>query len=297
VTIDRLEQMPTLLTYNDVMTECGSSTRHILLGNGFSIGCDEVFRYPKLYDYAVKKGLSEKAQKLFAYLGTSNFEGVLRLLDDTKFVSEVYELVGCNSGKDIDADLALIKNILVEVIAENHLDFPSMVSDEKKNCCAGFLRDYKHIFTTNYDLLLYWMLMHDLNNVAFSDGFRDAEDDHDILIFAAKLADDRGVLFLHGALHLFVAGGEVRKHSWNKSGVPILDLVRNGVRNKQYPLFIAEGDGEKKKDQIVRNGYLSYAWSKLKKIEAPLIVYGHSLSSSDSHVTDAIAENTALPVV
>jgi hypothetical protein len=285
--------MPTQRSYNDIIAEFDSRTLHILLGNGFSIGCDKIFQYPKLYDYAVKRGLSVEAQQIFQHLGTSNFEGVLRLLDDANFVAQTYQLTGV-AKNPIKTDAGEIKRILVESIAQNHLPLPSDVPDSTKDCCALFLRPFTHIFTTNYDLLLYWMLMHDLSKTVFDDGFRDSEEDHDVLSFSSKLADKRGVLFLHGALHLYVQSGEVRKQSWNKSGHPILQLVTEGISREQYPLFIAEGDGEKKKDQIVRNAYLSYAWSKFKKIASPLIIYGHSLSQADSHLSEAIASNLDL---
>ena len=47
--------------------------KHILLGNGFSIGCDKRFAYPNLFDYACdyacKAGLSERAKGLFDPIG------------------------------------------------------------------------------------------------------------------------------------------------------------------------------------------------------------------------------------
>jgi hypothetical protein len=81
----------TLLTYSDVRQRIGSGRSHVLLGNGFSISCDPVFKYQSLYEYAVNAGLSDTAKKVFEKLGTNNFEGVMRLLDDAHWVSVIYD--------------------------------------------------------------------------------------------------------------------------------------------------------------------------------------------------------------
>lgn len=64
-----------LLTYEQVRRELKNKTAHLLLGNGFSIACDPVFSYRSLFEEAVKRGLSDRAQRLFERLGTNNFEG------------------------------------------------------------------------------------------------------------------------------------------------------------------------------------------------------------------------------
>ena len=47
----------------------------------------------------------------------------------------------------------------------------------------------------------------------------------------------------------------------------------------------------KKLEQIRGNAYLSYALGKLSRIESPLVIYGHALGRSDSHIADAIVGN------
>ena len=86
-----------IITYEEVRKRIGR-TSYLLLGNGFSIACDPVFRYESLYEAAVKEGLSKRAQQLFDRLGTNNFEGVMRLLDDAHWVAQTYELVEDSSG-------------------------------------------------------------------------------------------------------------------------------------------------------------------------------------------------------
>jgi hypothetical protein len=126
----------------------------------------------------------------------------------------------------------------------------------------------------------------------FADGFRPPEDEPDApyLIFSERLGDTPGIFYIHGALHYYLVSGELRKHSWIRSGGQRLtELIREGLDAGQYPLFVAEGDSEKKLAQIQRHGYLWYCLDKFSRIETPLIVYGHSLGPSDEHLVHAIA--------
>src|SRR5439155_21210102 len=120
----------------------------------------------------------------------------------------------------------------------------------------------------------------------FEDCFRADEDEPDLpyLVFSQRLGDKKGILFLHGALHLYLDGGELRKHSWIRTGQRLTELIQEGLEKGQYPLFVAEGSPEKKLDQIQGNGYLWYASEKLRNIESPLALFGHRLGSSDGHI-------------
>jgi hypothetical protein len=243
----------------------------------------------------VKAGLSKRAQRLFARLGTNNFEGIMRLLEDSHWVAAQYELIKEDTSPMLE-DLEIIKKTLIRAIAESHLEQPGDIDEDRKTCAARFLEPYKIVFTTNYDLLLYWVVMSLGDPPPFQDCFRADEDDPDAhyLVFAERLGDSRGILFLHGALHFYLSGGELRKHSWIRSGRRLTELVRDGLNRGQYPLFIAEGSPEKKLEQIQGNGYLWYALEKLRTIQSPLVIFGHSLGESDQHILNAIARNRKL---
>ena len=144
-----------LLTYQQVQAKL-PNTKHLLLGNGFSIACDKIFNYPNLFDYAKKNGLTTHVQQVFDYLGTNNFEGVLRLLEDSLWVMKHYGLVSQKGEKSsIKIDLKSVKKALVSALIETHLENPNKISKTRKDNCVEFLKPYEHIFTTNYDLLLY----------------------------------------------------------------------------------------------------------------------------------------------
>lgn len=59
-------EMPelTVVTYRGVRDQIGSTRCHMLLGNGFSIACNPIFRYERLYDNAVAALVSVHSEYL-----------------------------------------------------------------------------------------------------------------------------------------------------------------------------------------------------------------------------------------
>lgn len=279
-------------SFADLLPRLVQGRSHLLLGNGFSISCNPLFSYGSLYDAAVAAGLSERARQVFARLGTNNFEGAMRLLDDSDWVARTYGLVG-NERSPMLEDLDVIKRTLVEAIANSHLRHTGEVEDNRKERAAAFLNHFHNVFTTNYDLLAYWVNMYASDPPPFEDGFRADPDDPTSasVVFSEHLGNKRGLFFIHGALHLFADASGVRKHSWTRSGRPLTELVREGLDRARYPLFVAEGSADRKVEQIHRNSYLSYCLGKFGRIQKRLVVFGHSLGASDQHIADAIAAN------
>ena len=54
-----------------------------------------------------------------------------------------------------------LREVLVQAIAQNHPEFPAAIADDQYRGCRVFLANFANIYTLNYDLLLYWALMHD----------------------------------------------------------------------------------------------------------------------------------------
>lgn len=286
---------PELLTYAVVRERLGTGRAHLLLGNGFSVACDPIFTYPSLYDAAVAAGLSARAQTIFAYLGSNNFEGVMRLLDEAHFVATTYGLVEGARSAMLD-DLDTVKQALIQAVAQSHPAHTGAIPDDKKRAAASFIRPYHNVFTTNYDLLLYWVNVAAGDPPPYGDGFRPDPDDPDApsLVFTEHLGGGKGILMLHGGLHLFSDKGALRKHSWRRSGKRLTESILQALALGGFPLFVAEGVPDKKMEQIRKNAYLSYALGKFGRIENPLVVFGHSLGASDSHINDTIAANEKL---
>jgi len=284
-----------ILDYAEVRQHIGDRRSFLLLGNGFSIACDPVFRYSSLYEASVAAGLSHKAQSVFEKIGTNNFEGVMKLLEDSHWVGKTYNLIEGDSSQMLD-DLEVIKQTLVAAVASSHLEQPGDIAESRKQAAVRFFSPYHIVFTTNYDLLPYWVIMAAGEPPPFEDCFRADQDEPDApyLVFSQRLRDNRGLLYLHGALHLYLGEGELRKHSWMRTGRRLTDLIREGLGQGQYPLFVAEGTPDKKLQQIQGNGYLWYCLEKLRSIQSPLVTFGHSLGFSDDHILSAIATNQQL---
>lgn len=283
-----MKLLPELLSYDQVQRAI-KGTRHLLLGNGFSIACDGIYSYPNLYERA-RPGMSERVMQVFEYLGTNNFEGVMRLLHDGSWLAIRY---GADApSNEMREDLEQVKKSLVDAIAHTHLQRPNEVGDDRLSRCVQFLDPYQNVFTVCYDLLLYWVAMHGLDKLKAQDGFRDDPEDRDATycVFREHVGGDKGIFFIHGALHIYVAEGQVRKHTWTKSNIPLIDGIQAAMNEGQFPLFVAEGDYRKKRDQILHNGYLDYCFGKLSRIKSPLVTFGFSFGDTDAHISKTIVE-------
>ncbi len=288
-----------LMTFAHVRIDLGTRRAHLVLGNGFSIACDPLFSYGSLFDYASDNGLSDRVKDVFTHLGTNNFEGVMRLLEHGGWLTEHYAgAAGAGMQAAMAEDLASVKATLVSALTRTHFARPYDVNDARLTTCRRFLEPFFNIFTLNYDLLLYWVCMSDPNLMRRDCfGASDDEPDAEYVVFNEHLGGGQGILFLHGALHLYVAGGEVRKHTWSRTGVPLIELIHTALDAGNYPLFVAEGMAQKKKEQIEASSYLSYCLGKLGRIQGPLVVYGWAMGESDQHVLDVIAYNDKLPTL
>ncbi len=287
----QVESASNLLSYEEVRERCRSSRLALLLGNGFSIACNEVFTYTSLFEAAVRAGLSSRAQEIFERLGTNNFEGVMRLLELSHWVACKYGLVQSRHSEML-ADLEAIKRALIEAIGGSHLAHPGEIWVERKERAVDFLRPYNDVFTTNYDLLLYWITMNG-NPPLFDDGFRNDPDDHCRLVFSFY-SGNRKMFYLHGALHLYLEEGRLCKHRSGTDGLCLTDLIRQSLNHGQYPLFVAEASAVNKLRQINASTYLSQCLTSFRSLTGNLVILGHSLGETDGHILDAIVRNRRL---
>src|SRR3989344_89405 len=140
--------MSTLLTYDQALQEAGENPV-LLLGNGFCMAYDkERFSFTSLLDSAVKDKIIKKDShiyQLFRRLDTADFESVMKLLDQSRQVVEVYE--GEKSLKEeLASDGANLKDYLVRIITNNHPAHMHEMPKEKKKACLQWLQPYKTIY-------------------------------------------------------------------------------------------------------------------------------------------------------
>jgi len=257
----------------------------LLIGNGASIAVWDKFRYASIYEMAksdeINDPLSEADIHLFETLRTTNFEQILSSLSTTKII---------NNALGIDTQIVenrynSIKTGLIQAVKAVHVPWRiapiTILSSIREE-----LLNYKYVYSTNYDLLIYWAIMHG-NGKGFKDFFWDEPFD----IGNTKVWDKvTCVLYLHGGLHLYhLPSGQALKRRAN-SGLNLLDLFGQNYYLDAVPLFISEGTSEEKLNSIYRSDYLSFAFSQFSEHEGPLVIFRHSLSENDKHIVSTIAK-------
>ncbi len=267
------------------------SRRHLLLGNGFSIACrPDIFRYEKLFEQADFSNLSESAQKAFDALNTTDFERVIKALRDAAELSALYALPEKNI-QQMKADADALKELLVQTIANSHPAIPGDINDSEYAACQQFLSNFHNTYTFNYDLLLYWTHMHRESEaeIQSDDGFRTSQWDiddgieSDYVVWESSKSHEQNMWFLHGALHVFDSGTEIQKYTWNRTGVRLIEQIRDALSRDLFPLFVAEGSSEEKLERIRHSDYLAKAYRSFQEIQHCLFIYGHSLAANDEH--------------
>lgn len=264
--------------------------RHLLLGNGFSIACrPDIFLYGKLFDQADFSSLSDSARDAFRALGTTDFERVIHTLNDAAKLAETYD-VSPSTAASMRQDAENLKELLVQTIAKSHPERPSDIAENEYAACRAFLKKFDTAYTLNYDLLIYWAYMHteDGRGAISDDGFRTSQDDIEEGIDSNYVVWEPGhhrqtLWFLHGALHIFDSGVEVQKYTWNRTGVRLIEQIRDALSRGLFPLFVAEGTSEEKVERIRHSDYLAKAYRSLQSLQYCLFIHGHSLAENDEH--------------
>jgi hypothetical protein len=154
------------------------------------------------------------------------------------------------------------------------------------------LAHFNKIYTLNYDLLLYWTLMHDElePEVPCDDGFRTPEEGAQEYVTWEPGRYKQNIYFLHGALHVFDAKVEVQKYTWVNTGIRLIEQIRNALDEGKYPIFVAEGESPQKFERIRHSDFLSKAYRSFQEISGALFVYGHSMADNDDHIIRLIGK-------
>jgi hypothetical protein len=249
----------------------------LLLGNGASLALWDRFGYHSLYENAP---LEPADIAVFTASGTTNFELVL---DALRLGEVACKAVGHNY-QDVRDRYLSVRNALFEAVRRVHIPWEA-VSEEIFRRIGREFRRYDRIFSTNYDLLAYWSIMH-ASSAHIRDYFWNAD-----LSFDPTNTQISGsastILYLHGGIHLYVdtrTGATIKRSRSSDNLLNFSDLSR---RNRR-PLFVSEGRSRDKMQSIRRSDYLSFGYRSLVDDDGPLVIFGHSLSDADEHITQAI---------
>lgn len=290
-----------LMSFEEVVTSLKKKNRtmSLLLGNGFSMAYDRgIFSYNALYTFLTSQE-DELLNKLFGAIKTKNFELVMQQLDTTIALLDAF-----GSDPELKGQIRLasqrLKNGLLKSVQELHPEHVYKIPDEKAVACANFLRLFLegdgHVYTTNYDLLLYWVLMRkDVANPV--DGFgrelenpvevnEGAEPEWSELLWGPNRGD-QNIHYLHGALHIFDGGAEVIKEQYDRDAY-LLQNISTRLDNGSYPIFVTAGSGDEKLEHIRHNRYLSHCYDKLCACDGSLVTFGFNFGPYDEHIIEAI---------
>ena len=286
-----------LLSFAEALadSETSSGPRHLLLGNGFSMAYDyDSFAYGKLVEEADFSRISVDAGELFRLLGTADFEKIIEALRLAALLVALYAPSDPVLATSLEADADALKHALAEVLARKHPDHVGSIPPDEYTRVREFLAHFERIFTVNYDLLLYWATMQDgPESVARNDGFAESEEQPGAEWVAwqplATWSSQR-VFYLHGALHLFDAGTELRKITWTRTGMALVDQIRGALEENIYPLVVTEGTSPEKYEKILHSAYLNHAIRSFSKIQVKLFVFGLSMAANDEHILRRIED-------
>ncbi len=273
---------------------------HLLLGNGFSVAYDpSIFSYNALHDFVIN--LKDKdLSAILDVIETRNFEVIMQYLDS---FSALIDAFGGNPAlkKRVDAASAKLKTSLLDAVKTLHPEHVFKVPEEQSKACANFIKGFLdtggNIFSTNYDLLLYWVLMRNsvLNHV---DGCgRELENPSDEFVPPekqiwsdltwGKYREKQNVFYLHGALPFFDSGVAVLKEEYDVYNY-LLEKISAKMGKGEYPIFVTAGDGQQKLKHITHNQYLTFCYDSFCEAEGSLVTYGFSFGQYDEHIIDAI---------
>lgn len=258
----------------------------------------KIFSYNALYDFVA--ALDDDALvKLFGAIKTKNFELIMSQLDTFLALLNAFE---SNEGlqERIIAASAKLKQCLLDAVKALHPEHVFKISEASNAACATFLQHFTEsggqIYTTNYDLLLYWVLLRGgiqncgdgfgrelLNPVEAAEG---ATPEWSELLWGPNRAT-QNIFYLHGALPLFDTGAEIIKEHYTEDDY-LLQNIAHRFDARQYPVFVTAGNGEEKLSQIRHNSYLSNCYDNFSKLDGSLVSFGFNFGQYDDHIIDAI---------
>ena len=146
-----------ILDFSQALELSEGSDRSVLLGNGFSIArTGGVFSYANLLD---KSNLPEHSsiRNVFTVFNTFDFEEVMRSLEQAARIEEAYgDKVRSARFRD---DAAAVREALIHAVREVHPEVQFEIPDNQVEGCATFINLFDRVFTLNYDLLLYCVVL------------------------------------------------------------------------------------------------------------------------------------------
>jgi len=265
----------------------------LLLGNGFTLQFSGSFSYHSLFTIFLAR-CSPVHQELFTQFKTTNFEIIQEYLSYGRDINTILGL----STVEIDDAINQLKHGLIEAIETIHpratdIDFNLLQH------IAIQLHEFGDIFTTNYDLYLYHIVMQSLDISAIEDGelghipnyipYQDYFWGNRAPIGFKQFMDTqnrqlKNIFYLHGSLFIFKDAVDNLKLKKDRSSNELIDKISNEIVNNKFPVFITEGTAPMKKHGIVNDPYLSFCLDNLENSDKSIVIFGNTLGAIDNHI-------------
>jgi Domain of unknown function (DUF4917) len=274
----------TLLPWGEVADSHQWET--LLIGNGLSRHIWEPFGYPTLFDHASAADLTEEDGALFDH--SPNFE---RALGDLLTAIRVCSVVGLETAQLYERYRS-IQTALGSAVRNVHINRDA-VPGETRQAIKDVMAEFEWVFTTNYDLLIYWAMAYGGDFNPFIDNFRWGNRCEFDPARAPVREGQVPIYFLHGALHLVVAGdGTVFKLTRQRIST-LLDQFGQPIDGdpNARPLLVTEGSARDKLEVIEGNDYLAHCLEELQDNDLDTVVFGSALGAEDAHIAAALSEN------
>ena len=293
----------TLETFDDVLKSIEKSSGkrqfHLLLGNGFSMAYDsKIFSYNALHDFITNLDDADM-NTILGVIETKNFEVIMQQLDNFSALIDAFGGDAELKAK-VDSASSKLKNSLLGAVKALHPEHVFKIPEEQSLACSNFLNIFLasggHIFSTNYDLLLYWVLLRN-RVIHHVDGFgRELENPDEVAkgedqqwseLIWGKNKNEQNAFYVHGALPFFDTGIEIVKEEYDAMHYK-LENISGRMEAGEYPVFVTAGNGKEKLSHIMHNHYLSWCYDHLCGIEGSLVTYGFNFGPYDEHIIEAI---------
>lgn len=260
----------------------------ILLGNGASISIDRGFTYSSLKQHAIEHGLlTDQVQRLFSYFNTDDFELILRLVWQANKVNSALEIIDQQTRVAYEH----VRDCLIRAVQSIHPEYFEV--EQQFPDIANFLSSFKTVFSLNYDLTLYWVVMYAnriFNGHSFKDCIIHGEFSSDWWRFRESISQwDRDitlVFYPHGSLVLArnILEQETKLEAY--AGNDLLRSILNYWQSDNYiPLFVSEGTSSQKISAIQNSHYLNTVYREvIPQIGDNLTIFGWGFGEHDIHI-------------
>src|ERR1700712_2870753 len=252
----------------------------LLLGNGASLAVWKNFAYDSLFELAQttrNKPLSPTELALFKSMETENFEPVLSGL---KVAMRVNAALTVSSSSPRNRYFA-IKEALIHGIRSAHIPW-RLVEASTVAHISKALSEYATVYSTNYDLLAYWAVLHG------AQPFDDLFDDDAVFNLHRTASHATRILYLHGGMHLVKNFDASARKLLSSESTLLGSFAINALDD--VPLFVCEGRSEDKMKIIRGSDYLSYCHAQLAQHQGALCIFGHQLGKQDRHILHAVLQ-------